>query len=143
MNEQRVIQIKKNQILCREGDPANDLYIIQSGKLLVCGLQGSQVTALGHLGKGDYFGEFSFFDRLQRSANVICLEDAELIKIEAKNLNENWPNWLITLLRGMTGKIRHMDHVLSKKGIKKKSGGNSISLSVTEQGHFYQLLKKK
>lgn len=139
----KVIHIKKDQVLCREGDPAHDLYIVQSGKFLVCGLKGSQVTAFGHLSEGDYFGEFSFFDRQQRSANVICLEDGELVKIDAKKLNENWPNWLITLLRGMTGKIRHLDHTLTQKGVRKKSGNDAVSLSVQEQGQYFKLLKKK
>ena len=58
------VNLNKNEVLCREGDEDIDLYIIHEGKLLICGLKGSQVTPLAYLEAGEYLGELSFFDQI-------------------------------------------------------------------------------
>ena len=68
------IELMKNDVLCREGDIETDLYVVQSGELLVCVRKGSQVTAVAKLGPGEYIGELSFFDNKPRGADIIALE---------------------------------------------------------------------
>ena len=55
-------ELKKDDILCLEGEFDHDLYFVHKGELLVCVLKGSQITPLAHLEAGEYFGEMSFFD---------------------------------------------------------------------------------
>ena len=71
-----VIKLKKNQILFAAGDKDTDLYIVNSGQMLICVTDGTKVTPLAYLGKGEYIGELSFFDKEPRSAYVICVKDA-------------------------------------------------------------------
>jgi CRP/FNR family cyclic AMP-dependent transcriptional regulator len=134
------IQYKKNDVVCLEHDEEYDLYLIHKGKLLVCGLEGTRVTPIAYLSPGEYFGELSFFDHQARSANAICLEDSTLIKIPVTELEAKCPNWLITLTKSNVKKIRHANHLLAKKGIRRQNVESLKPLSIEEQRHYYQLI---
>ena len=140
---QENIKLNKDDILCREGDDESDLYMINSGKLIVCATNGSQVSPIAYLGEGEYFGEMSFFDKNSRSANVICLEDCSLTKFSNENLNNFLPPWLLLMAKAITKKIRTSDELIATHGLRKKNVKHIAALSIEEQTHFYQLLKTK
>ena len=134
-----MVNIKKNELICKEGDLTRDLYKIVSGKLMICSRNNSMVTPLAHLEAGEYFGEFSFFDGMKRSADVIAIEECTLVKIPLAELKKQFPRWLLKTAQSMTGKLRLMDNVIRTKGIKKKK--SSIPpLSIEEQRHYYNII---
>lgn len=135
------VNLQKDEILCLEGDSDYDLYMIHSGKLLVCVTKGSQVTPISYLGEGEYLGELSFFDRKTRSAHVICVEDASLIRIPIDQIDRQFPQWMVTLAKSLTKKIRIADQILKQKGIRRKNLESLQPLSIEEQTHFFQLIK--
>ncbi len=135
-------ELKKDEVLCLEGEHDHDLYFVHSGELLVCVLKGSQVTPLATLGKGEYFGEMSFFDRQPRSATVIALADSELVRIPVKEVEKQFPLWLYTLATSICKKLRHADEVIRVKGIKKHSTKGIQPLDMKQQTHYFQLIKK-
>ncbi len=136
------VKIKKETVLCREGDKESDLYFVTQGKLLICSRSGHMVTPLAHISKGEYFGEMSFFDCLPRSADVIALEDTQLVKIPGISLKDQVPTWLLVMAKQMTNKLRTMDHVIRDKGIKRKNVTSMKPLSIEEQRHYYKLITK-
>jgi CRP-like cAMP-binding protein len=139
--EDLLMKAQKDQIICVEGEKTTDLYKLVSGKLMICSRNNSMVTALAYLEPGDYFGEFSFFDGLERSADVIAVEPSTLIKIPDSALRSQFPDWLLKTAKSMTKKLRLMDHVIRTKGIKKQK--SSIKpLSIEQQTYYYKLLKK-
>jgi CRP-like cAMP-binding protein len=133
--------LKKDEVLCREGDPKNDLYLIEEGELLVCIRKGTQVTPIAYLGKGEYIGELSFFDGLPRGADIVALKDTKLIMIEAEQLHKNFPSWIGTMGQVLSKKIRLMDDVIRQKGIKKTSA-TLKPLDIAEQTRLNKLLSK-
>jgi CRP-like cAMP-binding protein len=139
--EDLLMKTKKDQVICIEGESTTDLYKLVSGKLMICSRNNSMVTALAYLEPGDYFGEFSFFDGLERSADVIAVEPSTLIKIPDSALKAQFPDWLLKTAKSMTKKLRLMDQVIRNKGIKKQK--TSVKpLSIEEQTYYYKLLKK-
>lgn len=79
-HEQR---FKFGQVIFREGDPGNRLYIIAEGEVRISrDVPGSGEEALTVLKKGACFGEMSVFDRSERSTDAIANTDSTLITIE-------------------------------------------------------------
>jgi CRP-like cAMP-binding protein len=135
-----MITVKKDELICKEGDNTRDLYKIVSGKLMICSRNNSMVTPLAHLEAGEYFGEFSFFDGMKRSADVIAIEECTLVKVPLGELKKQFPRWLLLTAKSMTGKLRLMDDLIRTKGIKKKK--SSIPpLTIDEQRHYYNIIE--
>ena len=135
-----IIKITKDTILCREGDEDSDLYMVSKGKLLICTRSGHMVTPIAYVQAGEYFGEMSFFDNKNRSADVIAVEDCTLVRVPTSTLKDQVPKWLLVMAKRMTHKLRVMDHVIKDKGIKRKNTKTMDPLSIEEQRHYYQLL---
>lgn len=127
-------------VICREGDLTKDLYIIVSGKLMVCSRNNTMVTPLAYLSDGDYFGEFSFFDNQARSADVIAVKETTLLKIPQAELKKQFPRWMILMSKCLTNKLRVFNGVVSSKGIKKKNVESIKPLSIEEQRHYYSII---
>ena len=127
-------------VICREGDLTKDLYIIVSGKLMVCSRNNTMVTPLAYLSDGDYFGEFSFFDNQARSADVIAVKETTLLKIPQAELKKQFPRSMIPMSKCLTNKLRVFNGVVSSKGIKKKNVESIKPLSIEEQRHYYSII---
>jgi CRP-like cAMP-binding protein len=100
-------------LLCRIGDPANDLYVIIGGSLAVTTHDGDK---LGEIGTNSIVGEIAIVDVRQRSANVTCVGPvtAAAISVDAlrKLMNEN-RQWgfliLANVARVMSVRLRQAD----------------------------------
>ena len=132
--------IPANSVICKEGDLTKDLYIIVSGKLLVCSRNNTMVTPLAYLSDGDYFGEFSFFDNQARSADLITVKETKLLKIPQAELKKQFPRWLILMSKGLTHKLRTFNSVVRSKGIKRKNVETIKPLSIEEQREIYSII---
>ncbi len=136
------MNLKKGDIVCAEGQVDHDLFIIHSGKILIFVNSGTKVTPLAHLESGEYLGELSFFDKTNRSASAICLEDTTLIKVPVEEVDKQFPPWLVTIATNITKRLRAADSLLATKGIRKKNVKTMPSLSMEEQREYYQALLK-
>ncbi len=67
----------------KEGEPADALYIVESGALTVTskGAGGDQ-GPLNSLGPGDYFGEIGLLHRMARTATVAALSPCRLLRVD-------------------------------------------------------------
>src|ERR1700683_56342 len=73
---------RKDQIVCRQGDPADSVFYIQSGKVktTVVSEQGKEaVVAL--LGPGDFFGEGCLAGQPLRLATVTAMTECVIVRI--------------------------------------------------------------
>jgi CRP/FNR family transcriptional regulator, cyclic AMP receptor protein len=70
-----------------EGDRARSLFVIQQGSVEIerC-WQGGKIV-LGHLKRGDCFGEMALIDLRPRSASVRAIEDCRTLEITAMSLH--------------------------------------------------------
>lgn len=141
--EAQKIKLSKNSVLCREGDQEKDIYLVLSGKLLICTRSGHMVTPIAFIGPNEYFGEMSFFDNKPRSADVVVVEDVELLKIPPDALREQLPKWLLFTTRQMTQRIRTMDEVIKDRGIKRQNVESMKPLSIEQQRELFQIITKE
>jgi HEAT repeat protein len=68
----------------RKGDPGEDLYLIVRGRVSI---RDGKVL-LNTLGEREFFGELAVLDREPRSADVVCIEDAHLLRLRGADLGE-------------------------------------------------------
>lgn len=77
VNECEEITLNSGEILFREGDPGDSMFVVLSGELSIkCG-----VMSVAHGNRGDYFGEMSLIDDQPRSATVEAIIKSRLLKI--------------------------------------------------------------
>ena len=99
------------------------LYVVMHGHAKVCvpvaGEEGKE-QALSILAPNDHFGEMSFMDGRPRSANVVALEDTELLRIERETLERLLSSdpgialkFYRNLARALVGKLRQTNVTLS------------------------------
>ena len=65
------IVVPAGRVVIREGDPADRVFVLRSGRVEV--VTGSQLIATR--GEGDYFGEIGVFERVPRTATVRTVTD--------------------------------------------------------------------
>jgi CRP/FNR family transcriptional regulator, cyclic AMP receptor protein len=83
----RARSLKKGQVLFRDGDPGEEMYLVRSGTMVVSKpVTGTVEQVLGRAGPGDFFGEMSLFDRAPRSATLQAETDAALLVLDRENL---------------------------------------------------------
>ena len=144
-NNQDVLQLRKDDVLCLEGDPGTDLYLIQSGTLLICISKGTEILPLARLGAGEFVGELSYFDNRPRSTHVICLETAVVVKIPLSAIPEFFPPWLLRIAKTMTARLRDADALVQEQGLKRikaKDDTSTITLDMEEQSRYSKIIKE-
>ena len=120
-------------IICREGDPSNELYYLQSGKLLICTVNGNQVKAITRISPGEFIGELSFFDGKARSSYVVTLEKSKLIQIQKSEIGPYLPAWYIRVGTSITKKIRHLDNIINESKLRRANSEENKPLTIEEE----------
>ncbi len=82
------VRYKKNEIIVRQGTPANYIYIVKSGRVKVYIEEKQKALELTEFGVGNCFGEASLIGIQPHSANVITMEDTELMVLSGRDLHE-------------------------------------------------------
>jgi CRP/FNR family cyclic AMP-dependent transcriptional regulator len=111
------IKLNKGEVLFREGDAEDRLYIVLSGKIKL-GRSGSagRENLLAILGPGQMFGELSLFDPGPRSSTATAVTACVLRTLEHDELM-GWltgrPEVSLGLLAQLAGRLRRANDVLA------------------------------
>lgn len=81
-----LLSLEPGEPLFREGDPSDALYVIVEGEVSVQN-EGPPRVEMSRLGPGAFIGEVALMTDQPRSATVICLQDAELLRIDRHTLS--------------------------------------------------------
>lgn len=76
------VTLKMNDVLFNKGEKGDALYILQEGwvKLVIKDKDGSEIV-INQVGPGNVIGEMALIEDLPRSAGVVALNDAKLLKL--------------------------------------------------------------
>ncbi len=122
-DQMRLVEYKRGDFVYREGDPADCLYVIVSGRLKVFDIQGGREKVYSHLYEGDYFGELSLLTGEPHSVNVLVLNDALLLRLEKESFS--------TILTRSPQIAIHISRILGSRLKKKNREGEKIAESTT------------
>ncbi|MBI4322728.1 MAG: cyclic nucleotide-binding domain-containing protein [Candidatus Omnitrophica bacterium] len=112
----RLVEYKKGETIYREGDRAEALYIIASGRLQVFTVTNGQKQLYTVLHNGDTFGEISLLTGETHSATVEALNDTlvlELQKRDFEDLINQIPSLVLHLSRVLSKRLRTKGHLAS------------------------------
>ena len=83
----RVVSLEAGQVLFRQGDAANSLYVIVSGAVVPIA-EGKRRRKLAVLENGEFFGEIGLMTKQPRGATIEALVDTKLLAIDRRVLWE-------------------------------------------------------
>jgi CRP-like cAMP-binding protein len=83
MERVRVVRLSAGDVLFREGDPANTLYVVVDGAVIPIA-EGETRKRLAVLENGEFFGEIGLVTGQPRNATVEALVDSRLLAIDRK-----------------------------------------------------------
>ncbi|MGB0630799.1 MAG: Crp/Fnr family transcriptional regulator [Alphaproteobacteria bacterium] len=111
-----VKRLNRNETLIEAGDPGDSMMIVLSGTLKVCvhASSGREVV-LDYLGPGEIIGEIAVFDGKPRTANVIAIENAELVVLQRRVVLpflEKHPSASLRIIEMLCDKLRRTNAIV-------------------------------
>ncbi len=113
----RSLKLQRGDVLFREGDEADTLYVTVSGRVAIANrsIDGRE-SMVALMERGNLFGEMPLFDRHQRSAEARALEPSEVIALPyavLRSLYEGAPALLWKVVELLAVRLRSMDEALA------------------------------
>lgn len=109
----RKLSFRKGQVIFREGDSSNALYVIEKGNVEISALIGANERhVFATFGAGDYFGEIAVIDSKPRSATAIAKADTIVRRISRDKVWRMFtrsPRLLVTIIEGFSHRLREFD----------------------------------
>jgi CRP/FNR family cyclic AMP-dependent transcriptional regulator len=103
-------QYPKNTVIINDGDNADSLYLIDSGRVKVyCSDKNGKEFIMNTQEAGDYFGELALLDDDRRSASVRTMEKCcfrIIYKEDFQRVITEHPNIARILMRNLTRRVR-------------------------------------
>jgi CRP/FNR family cyclic AMP-dependent transcriptional regulator len=106
-----VRSFKRGETIFREGDVAEELYVIQSGQVEI--VTGNRQLAT--LGENGIFGEMALIDKDPRSATARALTDVTLVPVAEKQflfLVSQTPFFALKVMRVLAGRLRIQNNAI-------------------------------
>ncbi len=69
------------ETVIRAGDPGSSMFVVHNGRVRVQINENGRPRTIATLNEGDFFGEMALFTGEPRTANVIALEETEVLEI--------------------------------------------------------------
>jgi len=96
---------KAGSVIFREGDEANELFVVKSGQVRI------QIgnRTITELGQDSIFGEMALIDCEPRSATAIAMTDVELVPVSEKQflfLVSQTPYFALKVMRVLAQRLR-------------------------------------
>ena len=101
------MSLESGQVLFRQGDPANSLYVVVDGAVVPIA-EGTRRRKLAVLERGEFFGEIGLMTKQPRNATIEALVDSKLLAIDRRvlwNLIEKQPSVAQGILRFLRARL--------------------------------------
>src|SRR5215213_800569 len=70
-----------SETVIRAGEPGSSMFVVHKGKVRVQVSENGRPRTVANLNEGDFFGEMALFTGEPRTANVLALEETEVLEI--------------------------------------------------------------
>lgn len=106
-----VVRVAAGTTIIAEGQAADSMFMIQSGRCETFVADGDRRVRLGELAEGDFFGEGALLAAERRLVGVAALTDVVLLEVPAATLSQELGAlrpWVRSLLRELVRRTRSM-----------------------------------
>ncbi len=134
---------KKDQILFKEGDKPQKLYILKSGKILCLKRSKDRLVPINFVSDKSLVGEEALVLGEPHSYSAIAMEEAAVIEIPGKTIAaviKVAPPWLSGLLKTLSVRINETSSVISEHRINHLDLSGGQELTPQEENRFKKLL---
>ena len=76
---------KTDDLVFAEGEPADKVYFVESGRLSVFLYEFTNRVEIGQLDSGDFFGEMAVINKSKRAASVSVVADAKILVLDKEH----------------------------------------------------------
>ena len=83
----KLLSFNQGDVIFREGDPGDSLYIIRNGFVKISKQKGDKDQIIAYLAQGSYFGEMALLEDERRSATVSAFTKVEIIQVVKDDFN--------------------------------------------------------
>ncbi len=102
---------RDGEIVCRQGEPGDVLFVIQEGELEIVREEEGKETLLRVAGKDELVGEMAIFHRWLRSATVRARGPARVLTLDKRNflkrIDED-PSLAFRIVETMSRRVREL-----------------------------------
>lgn len=104
--------LRKGEILLRQGEQGDRLFILHKGKLSAfvdSESDPTQKVTLGYIAPGEFVGEMSLFNNEPRMASVVAEEDSELVEMRGETFAQvlyRKPSWMKAMLHTLSRRLK-------------------------------------
>jgi F420-non-reducing hydrogenase small subunit len=130
------IVFPRGETICREGDPGDTMYVIQSGAVEVSRQSGGESLVLAILEQGDLFGEMALVDQQPRSATVKTITRTRLLPLTRSSFIDRAtedPEISTYLISVLSQRIERTVRLLRYKLTETTGEDKHVSLSPSEK----------
>ena len=110
----------EGDVICREGEPGSQLYLLLEGEVGVFANWGEDVQRqMNQVRAPAYIGEMAALDGERRSATIVVTRDARLASLEGERLKElilQMPEISFDIFRELIGRVRRAEQQLNQTG---------------------------
>ena len=111
------VTVQQNEVIVREGEAGNRMFIIYSGRVEVLKFLGqSKETVLAVLGSRDFLGEMSMIECVTRSASLRAVEETSLFALKGTDLYQLYRHQpdqyaivILNIARDLSRRLRSID----------------------------------
>lgn len=82
------LKLQPGELIYREGEPGQEMYVIQKGQVRLTRMTGPAESEVGVLGKGDFFGEMTLLEGHRRSETATALDACEVLRVNGLVFNK-------------------------------------------------------
>ncbi len=82
------VMVEGGEVLIREGDPADGIYLVFSGRLQARLGAGDDFSVIGEAGRGEVVGEAALLTDQPRGATVVALRDSLVLRLSVEAFEE-------------------------------------------------------
>jgi CRP-like cAMP-binding protein len=116
-NEVEDVAIPKDEVIVREGEAGNKMFIIHSGRVEVLKNLGQpRETVLAVFGPRDFLGEMSMIECVTRSASLRAVEESVLFALKGSGLYrlyrhqpDQYAIVILNIARDLSRRLRSID----------------------------------
>lgn len=104
-------------ILIKEGEKAEFVYILKNGKLRAFNLINGEKVILGDIEIGEFVGEMAYINNEPRSAYIEALSDAQLIEVPIGLVDKilyKRPAWTKSLMQTLSKRLKSANKIASQ-----------------------------
>jgi len=118
---------RDGEVVCRQGEPGDCLFVVQEGELEVVREEQGRETVLRVAGKDELLGEMAIFQKWVRSATVRARGPARVLTLDKRNflkrIDED-PSLAFRIVETMSRRVRELsDQVTELRRILASRGG--------------------